>query len=220
VHPAAGHRDGTLVNALINHVPALAQLPRGGIVHRLDKDTSGIMVVAKTLQAHTRLVEQLQARSVGREYDAVCVGAMTGGGTVDEPMGRHPRQRKKMAVVASGKPAVTHYRVTRRFAHYTHVSVRLETGRTHQIRVHLAHRHYPLVGDPVYGGRPRIPPQASQQLVEALRGFRRQALHARRLRLLHPASGEALAFECPLATDLQNLLAVLETEDPADAHGH
>jgi 23S rRNA pseudouridine1911/1915/1917 synthase len=185
----------------------------------LDKDTSGIMVVAKTLQAHTRLVEQLQARSVGREYDAVCVGAMTGGGTVDEPMGRHPRQRKKMAVVASGKPAVTHYRVARRFAHYTHVAVRLETGRTHQIRVHLAHRHYPLVGDPVYGGRPRIPPRASQRLIEALRGFRRQALHARQLRLLHPASGEALCFECPLAADLQSLLAVLETEDPADANG-
>jgi 23S rRNA pseudouridine1911/1915/1917 synthase len=219
VHPAAGHHDGTLVNALINHAPALAQLPRGGIVHRLDKDTSGIMVVAKTLQAHTRLVEQLQARSVGREYDAVCVGAMTGGGTVDEPMGRHPRQRKKMAVVASGKPAVTHYRVARRFAHYTHVAVRLETGRTHQIRVHLAHRHYPLVGDPVYGGRPRIPPRASQRLIEALRGFRRQALHARQLRLLHPASGEALCFECPLAADLQSLLAVLETEDPADANG-
>lgn len=217
VHPAAGHHDGTLVNALINHHGAMSQLPRGGIVHRLDKDTSGIMVAAKTLQAHAHLVEQLQARTVGREYDAVCVGAMTGGATVDAPMGRHPRQRKKMAVVAQGgKSAVTHYRVAQRFAHHTHITVRLETGRTHQIRVHLSHRHYPLIGDPVYGGRPRIPAGASQALVDALRRFPRQALHARKLRLVHPREMREMTFECPLPDDMQNLLAVLAAEDPVD----
>ncbi|TCO74854.1 23S rRNA pseudouridine(1911/1915/1917) synthase RluD [Chromatocurvus halotolerans] len=217
VHPAAGHHDGTLVNALINHHGAMSQLPRGGIVHRLDKDTSGIMVAAKTLQAHAHLVEQLQARTVGREYDAVCVGAMTGGATVDAPMGRHPRQRKKMAVVAQGgKNAVTHYRVAQRFAHHTHITVRLETGRTHQIRVHLSHRHYPLIGDPVYGGRPRIPAGASQSLVDALRRFPRQALHARKLRLVHPREMREMTFECPLPDDMQELLAVLATEDPVD----
>lgn len=220
VHPAAGHHDGTLVNALINHHAAMSQLPRGGIVHRLDKDTSGIMVAAKTLQAHAHLVEQLQARSVGRQYDAVCVGAMTGGATVDAPMGRHPRQRTKMAVVAQGgKAAVTHYRVAQRFAHHTHITVRLETGRTHQIRVHLAHRHYPLVGDPAYGGRPRIPAGASAILVEALRRFPRQALHARQLRLIHPRNAEEMTFECPLPEDLCQLLAILASEDPVDGLG-
>ncbi len=220
VHPAAGHRDGTLVNALINHHGAMSQLPRGGIVHRLDKDTSGIMVAAKTLQAHAHLVEQLQARSVGREYDAVCVGAMTGGASVDAALGRHPRQRKKMAVVSQGgKRAVTHYRIARRFAHHTHVTVRLETGRTHQIRVHLAHRHYPLLGDPVYGGRPRIPAGASQRLVAALRSFPRQALHARELKLVHPRHGGEMVFDCPLPDDMRALLAVLAAEDPVADHG-
>ncbi len=158
VHPAAGHADGTLVNALLAHAPQMELLPRGGIVHRLDRETSGIMVAAKTLAAHHHLVDQLQARTVKREYAAVCVGALTGGGTVEAPIGRHPRQRKKMAVVAGGKPAITHYRVAQRFGHYTHIAVNLETGRTHQIRVHMAHRHNPLIGDPVYGGRPRRPP--------------------------------------------------------------
>ena len=215
VHPAAGHADGTLVNALLAHAPEMARLPRGGIVHRLDMETSGIMVAAKSLLAHQDLVAQLQARTVRREYLAVCIGVMTGGGTVDEPIGRHPRQRKKMAVLAAGgKPAVTHYRVLQRFGHHTSIAVTLETGRTHQIRVHMAHRHYPLVGDPVYGGRPRIPRGASGRLIEALRGFPRQALHARALGLIHPASGEALAFDCPLPADLQQLLAVLAEEDP------
>ncbi|MCB1708533.1 MAG: 23S rRNA pseudouridine(1911/1915/1917) synthase RluD, partial [Halioglobus sp.] len=178
VHPAAGHADGTLVNALLAHAPELAQLPRAGIVHRLDMETSGIMVVARSLTAHHHLVAQLQARTVRREYCAVCIGAMTGGGTVDAPMGRHPRLRKKMAVLGNGgKTAITHYRVTRRFAHHTRITVNLETGRTHQIRVHMAHRHYPLVGDPLYGGRPRIPRGASGELIEALRSFPRQALH-------------------------------------------
>jgi len=215
VHPAAGHADGTLVNALIGHAPTMAQLPRGGIVHRLDMETSGVMVAAKTLRAHHHLVAQLQARTVKRQYCAVCIGAMTGGGTVDEPIGRHPRQRKKMAVVHGGKPAVTHYRVTRRYAHHTRIAVNLETGRTHQIRVHMAFRHYPLIGDPVYGGRPRIPRGASDELITALRGFPRQALHAEALGLIHPASGEDMQFDCPLPDDLKALLAVLEAEDVA-----
>jgi 23S rRNA pseudouridine1911/1915/1917 synthase len=219
VHPAAGHVDGTLVNALLAHAPELAQLPRAGIVHRLDMETSGIMVVARTLAAHHHLVGQLQARSVKREYCAVCIGVMTGGGTIDAPIGRHPRQRKKMAVLAAGgKPAVTHYRVTRRFGHHTRIAVNLETGRTHQIRVHMAHRHYPLVGDPVYGGRPRIPRGASEQLIAALRGFPRQALHARALGLLHPQTEEEVHFECPLPADIEDLLAVLKREDPVGAH--
>ena len=215
VHPAAGHADGTLVNALLAHAPEMGQLPRGGIVHRLDMETSGIMVAAKSLPAHYDLVEQLQARTVKREYCAVCIGVMTGGGTVDEPMGRHPKQRKKMAVLAvGGKPAITHYRIRKRFGHHTCITVNLETGRTHQIRVHMAHKHYPLVGDPTYGGRPRIPKGASDELVAALRGFPRQALHAQALGLFHPETGEEMQFECPLPEDMQALLAVLEREDP------
>ncbi|MEH6610812.1 MAG: 23S rRNA pseudouridine(1911/1915/1917) synthase RluD [Halioglobus sp.] len=215
VHPAAGHADGTLVNALLNHAPELDQLPRGGIVHRLDMDTSGIMVAARTLAAHHHLVAQLQARTVKRQYCAVCIGTMTGGGTIDEPMGRHPRHRKKMAVVAmGGKPAITHYKVVRRYGHHTRIAVSLETGRTHQIRVHMAHRHYPLIGDPSYGGRPKLPKGASQELIEALRGFPRQALHAELLGLIHPASGEDRQFECPLPDDMIALLDVLAREDP------
>lgn len=215
VHPAAGHADGTLVNALLAHAPEMAQLPRGGIVHRLDMETSGIMVAAKSLLAHQDLVAQLQERTVKREYVAVCIGVMTGGGTVDEPIGRHPKQRKKMAVlVVGGKPAITHYRVTKRFGHHTQIAVKLETGRTHQIRVHMAHKHYPLVGDPTYGGRPKIPKGASDELIAALRGFPRQALHARALGLFHPETGEEVHFECPLPDDLQQLLNVLEAEDP------
>ena len=215
VHPAAGHADGTLVNALLAHAPELAQIPRGGIVHRLDMETSGIMVVARTLSAHNDLVSQLQARSVKREYCAVVIGTMTGGGTIDAPMGRHPKQRKKMAVLAAGgKPAITHYRVTRRFGHHTRIAVNLETGRTHQIRVHMAYKHYPLIGDPTYGGRPRLPKGASDILITALRGFPRQALHAQALGLLHPDSGEELHFECPLPQDMVDLLDVLQQEDP------
>ncbi len=219
VHPAAGHAEGTLVNALLAHAPELANLPRAGIVHRLDKETSGIMVVARSLTAHHNLVAQLQARSVKREYCAVCTGTMTGGGTIDQPIGRHPKQRKKMAVLAvGGKPAVTHYRVVQRFGHHTHIAVSLETGRTHQIRVHLAYRHHPLIGDPVYGGRLRIPPGASEELTLTLRGFRRQALHARVLGLVHPASGEDMRFECAIPADIAHLLAVLEREDPPRRH--
>jgi len=215
VHPGAGHADGTLVNALLAHAPELSQVPRGGIVHRLDMETSGIMVVARTLSAHNHLVGQLQDRTVKREYCAVVIGTMTGGGTVDAPMGRHSKQRTKMAVLAAGgKPAITHYRIAQRFGHHTRITVTLETGRTHQIRVHMAHRHYPLVGDPVYGGRPRIPKGASDELIDTLRGFLRQALHAQALGLIHPESGEQLQFACPLPQDMLDLLQVLQREDP------
>lgn len=212
VHPAAGNPDGTLLNAVLHHCPQLAAVPRAGIVHRLDKDTTGLMVVAKTLAAQTSLVEQLQARSVSREYDAVVTGVMTSGGTVDAPIGRHPKDRKRQAVTASGKPAVTHYRVVERFRGHTHVRCRLETGRTHQIRVHLAHRRFPLIGDALYGGRLKLPAGASDTLKEILREFPRQALHARKLAFIHPASGEPVTFRAELADDLLMLLDYLRVD--------
>ncbi|SEN23407.1 23S rRNA pseudouridine(1911/1915/1917) synthase RluD [Halomonas caseinilytica] len=212
VHPAAGNPDGTLLNGLLNHCASLAAVPRAGIVHRLDKDTSGLMVVAKTLVAQTALVEQLQARTVSREYDAVAVGTMTSGGTLDAPIGRHPRDRKRQAVNASGKPAVTHYRVIERFRAHTHVRCRLETGRTHQIRVHMAHLRYPLVGDPVYGGRLKLPAGAGESLKEVLREFPRQALHARKLAFVHPTTGATMTFRAPLPDDLLMLLDFLRDD--------
>jgi 23S rRNA pseudouridine1911/1915/1917 synthase len=212
VHPAAGNYTGTLLNALLNHVPDLINLPRAGIVHRLDKETTGLMVVAKTLQAHGDLVEQLAERSVSREYEAVAVGAMTGGGTVDAPMGRHPTQRKLMAVLSQGgKRAVTHYRVLTRFPHHTHIRVKLETGRTHQIRVHMAHIGFPLVGDATYGKRFKIPKGATEELIETLKAFPRQALHAANLGLEHPATGEYCEWSAPLPADMQALLVALKT---------
>lgn len=215
VHPGAGNPTGTLVNALLSYRPSLEELPRGGIVHRLDKETSGLLVVAATLEAHHSLVAQLAEKSVQREYLAVVRGVPSGGGRVEAPMGRHPRQRTKMAVLAQGgKPAVTHYRIAQRFGHYTALAVHLETGRTHQIRVHMAHRGFPLVGDPVYGGRLQLPRGCSPALEEALRDFRRQALHARRLSFIHPGDGEEYGFEAPLPTDMEDLLAVLGREDP------
>jgi 23S rRNA pseudouridine1911/1915/1917 synthase len=215
VHPAAGNPDGTVQNALLHHAPELAALPRAGLVHRLDKDTTGLMVVARSLKAHKHLVESLQAREMGREYQTVVNGVMTGGGRVDAPIGRHPVDRKRMAVRDGGKPAVTHYRVVERFRAHTHLRVSLETGRTHQIRVHLAHIRHPLVGDPVYGGRQRIPPQAGGELIAVLRGFRRQALHAGRLSLIHPETGEAMEWSCPLPEDMRALLAVLRADRDA-----
>lgn len=213
VHPAAGNLDGTLLNALLNHAPQLAILPRAGIVHRLDKDTTGLMVVAKTLSAHNFLVEQMQQRLIGREYEAVVQGVMTGGGTVDTSIGRHPRVRTRMAVLArGGKPAVTHYRVLERFGHHTHIRVRLETGRTHQIRVHMAHIGFPLVGDAVYAGRLKIPRGASPRLQESLRHFGRQALHAVELALEHPETGIRMRWQAPLPEDLCQLLEVLSAE--------
>ncbi|MDX5334535.1 MAG: 23S rRNA pseudouridine(1911/1915/1917) synthase RluD [Marinobacter sp.] len=209
VHPAAGHADGTLVNALLNHAPEVENLPRAGIVHRLDKDTSGIMVVARSLIAHTSLVDQLQTRTMGREYEAVVVGSLTGGATVDAPIGRHPQDRKRMAVVSSGKPAVTHYRLLERFAAHTHIQCKLESGRTHQIRVHMTHVRHPLVGDPAYGGRLRLPKGTTEELRQALAAFNRQALHARRLTLEHPETGETLSWEVPLPEDMVQLIEAL-----------
>ncbi|MCL5043253.1 MAG: 23S rRNA pseudouridine(1911/1915/1917) synthase RluD [Gammaproteobacteria bacterium] len=217
VHPAAGHHDGTLLNALLHHAPSLKTVPRAGIVHRLDKDTTGLMVVAKTLEAQTALVNQLQARTVSREYECVVVGVMTAGGKVNEPIARHGVNRQKMAVVAGGKEAISHYRVIQRYRAHTHVKVKLETGRTHQIRVHMAHIHFPLVGDPVYGGRLRIPPGASQALLRELREFPRQALHARRLELEHPDDGRLMHWQVPRPADMQHLLALLE-EDAGELH--
>jgi len=209
VHPAAGNPDGTLQNALLHFDPDLAALPRAGIVHRLDKDTSGIMVVARSLRAHQSLVGQLQDRSMSRQYRAVALGEAPASGTVDAPIGRHPVDRKRMAVVPRGRPAVTHYRLLEKLDGVSHLEVSLETGRTHQIRVHLAHVGLPLVGDPVYGRSSRRRRGMSDELAEVLRSFPRQALHAERLRLVHPGSGEALLFSVPLAEDIENLLRQL-----------
>ena len=213
VHPAAGHADGTLLNALLHHVPDIVNVPRAGIVHRLDKDTTGLMVVAKTLQAQTKLVDQLQKRSVSRIYECICIGVITSGATIDAPIGRSSANRQRMAVIDGGKPAVTHYRVLERFRSHTHVRVKLETGRTHQIRVHMTHAGYPLVGDPLYAGRFRIPPAASPTLVQTLREFPRQALHARFLELEHPASGKRMKWESPLPEDLVWLLSLLRQDN-------
>ncbi len=215
VHPAAGNPAGTLVNALLYHDPQLSAVPRAGIVHRLDKDTSGLLVVARTLPAQKSLVEQLQARRLLREYEAVVTGVMTAGGTVDAPIGRHPVQRKRMAVLPGGKPAMTHYRVVERFRAHSWIRCRLETGRTHQIRVHMAHIHYPLVGDPVYGGRLRLPKGCGESLASTLRQFKRQALHARRLGLIHPATGKTLEWKAPLPADMEHLMAALRADTEA-----
>lgn len=209
VHPAVGNWQGTLVNALLNHEPGLNILPRAGIVHRLDKDTSGLLMVAKTLKAHHSLVEQLQQRSINREYLALVKGWMTAGGCVDAPIGRHPVDRKRYAVRRDGKEAVTHYRLEQRFKRHTLVRVKLETGRTHQIRVHMAHINYPLVGDQVYSGRFQLPADCSPELAAALRAFKRQALHAAKLGLQHPATGEYCEWEQPMPDDMQQLLQLL-----------
>jgi 23S rRNA pseudouridine1911/1915/1917 synthase len=210
VHPAAGNYSGTLQNALLFHYPELVSIPRAGIVHRLDKDTSGLMVVARSLPAHAGLVDQLQSRQMGRQYEAVVHGVMVAGGTVDEPIGRHPVDRKRMAVVRNGKPAVTHYRVIQKYQWHTHVRVKLETGRTHQIRVHMAHIRYPLVGDPVYGGRRRVPAGAPECLAQVLQDFPRQALHAVQLELSHPVSHEPMQWRSGLPEDMQKLINTLK----------
>jgi 23S rRNA pseudouridine1911/1915/1917 synthase len=215
VHPGAGNPRHTLQNALLGHDARLSALPRAGIVHRLDKDTSGLLVVARTLEAHTALVRQLMSRSVSREYLAVSVGVMTGGGTVDEPIGRHRRDRLRMAVRRDGRPAVTHYRVLERFRAHTLVQVKLETGRTHQIRLHLAHLKYPLLGDPVYGGRFVRPRGAGDDLSETLRRFKRQALHAGMLAFDHPRTGARIMLESPAPSDLGALLDALREDSKA-----
>ncbi|MEA9479278.1 23S rRNA pseudouridine(1911/1915/1917) synthase RluD [Xanthomonas campestris] len=216
VHPGAGNPDGTLVNALLFRDPNLAAVPRAGVVHRLDKDTSGVMVVARTLQAQTALVEQLSARDVHRQYLAVVVGALVSGGTADAPIDRHPRDRLKMAVRDDGRDAVTHYRLRERFRAHTALECRLETGRTHQIRVHMAHLKSPIVGDPLYGGALKLPKGAPDTLVAELRGFKRQALHAETLEFLHPVSGEPVRASAPVPEDLQRLMSALR-EDSARA---
>jgi 23S rRNA pseudouridine1911/1915/1917 synthase len=212
VHPGAGNRQHTLQNALLGWDPSLAKLPRAGIVHRLDKDTSGLLVIARTPEAHTSLTRQLAARSVSREYLAVCVGALTGGGTIDAPIGRHRSDRLRMTVRGDGRPAITHYRIVERFRAHTLLRIKLETGRTHQIRLHLAHLHYPIVGDPTYGGRLARPRGARESLIDTLRDFKRQALHATTLAFDHPRSGYRQTFQSPVPPDFAALLAALRED--------
>ncbi len=209
VHPGAGNRAHTLQNGLLALDPKLAQVPRAGIVHRIDKDTSGLLVVARTLEAHTALVAALHEHEVQREYLALCVGALTGGGTIDKAIDRHRTDRLRMAVRADGRPAITHYRIEERYARHTLLRVILETGRTHQIRVHLAHLGHPLVGDPLYGGRRQLVAGTEPAARDALAGFRRQALHAAKLEFAHPVSGKTITVESPIPADLSALLAVM-----------
>jgi len=215
VHPGAGNPQGTLQNALLYRDAALVNVPRAGIVHRLDKDTSGLLVVARTLQAHTALAAQIEAREMHRTYEAVCVGVLTGGGEIDAPIGRHPRDRTRQCVREGGRFARTHFRVRERFRAHTHIEAQLDTGRTHQIRVHMAHIRAPLLGDPLYGGRPRLPRAPSAALAAAVQGLRRQALHATRLEFLHPLTGKAIECSSPLAADLQKLIEILRADASA-----
>ena len=212
VHPAVGNPDRTLVNALLHYDPGLSRVPRAGVIHRLDKGTSGLLVIARNIRAHKYLVDQLKEHEVKREYRALVLGIMTAGGHIEAPVGRHPIRRTRMAVVSSGKPAMTHYRVLDRFTGHSYVRVMLETGRTHQIRVHMAHIGHPVLGDPEYGGRLRIPRNASPLLAEHLHRFKRQALHAARLGLRHPASDEHLSWEVPLPADMAAVLLALRTD--------
>jgi len=213
VHPGAGVPDNTLANALLGHAPELATVPRSGIIHRLDKNTSGLLVIARNLESHHALVKQMKERSIRREYEAIVNGIMIAGGTVEADMGRHPIHRTKMAVVSEGRQAITHYRVLERFRAHTHIRVRLETGRTHQIRVHMAHIRYPIVGDPTYG-KTSIPSKLSEPLIQSLLEFKRQALHAAELSLTHPMTEERLTWQAPLPEDISNLLKLLR----GDAH--
>ncbi len=212
VHPGAGNPAGTLMNGLLHHESSLQEIPRAGIIHRLDKDTSGLLLVSKSLTAHTALVRLLADREISRHYLAICNGVLTGGGTIREPISRHPVDRKKMSVQQNGKPAVTHYTVRERFAACTFVDVRLETGRTHQIRVHFAHRRNALVGDQVYGGRLALPKGASDELIQLLRHFKRQALHATRLAFEHPSTGEMIDIEVDPPPDFQTLVDTLRRD--------
>ena len=213
-HPGAGNWNGTLANALLYYDPKLSKLDRAGIVHRLDKNTSGLMVIARNEKSQKYLVEQLQSHSVVREYSAIVYGHMISGGSVNDPIGRDPKDRIKQAVSSNGKDATTHYRVIDRFKSHTHVKAILETGRTHQIRVHLSHIGYPLLGDPMYGGRVRFPKKASEILKESLLGFKRQALHSKKLTLNHPSTGELMSWKAPLPDDMLELLAILNEFDP------
>ncbi len=217
VHPGAGTPDGTVLNALLHHYPDIAEVPRAGIVHRLDKDTTGLMVVAKTVPAQTRLVRALQKRNITREYEAIAIGRMTAGGKVDQPIGRHSTKRTLMAVAPMGKEAITHYRVLEKFRSHTHIRLKLETGRTHQIRVHMSYLQHPLLGDIAYGGRARIPTGASEELTAMIRGFDRQALHAVMLRFEHPITGEVLEFHAPVPDDMVAMTEALRQD--TEEHG-
>jgi 23S rRNA pseudouridine1911/1915/1917 synthase len=217
VHPGAGNPDGTVLNALLHYCPQLDVVPRAGIVHRLDKDTTGLMVVAKTIAAQTNLVDALQEREITREYEALANGLMTAGGLVDEPIGRHPTKRTHMAVNVFGRPSVTHYRVMEKFRLHTRLRLRLETGRTHQIRVHMSHITHPLIGDPTYGGRPRPPKNATEDLREILRHFKRQALHAAMLSLFHPITGEEMTWHAPIPDDMVQLTNILREDSKLNA---
>ncbi|EIV1853363.1 23S rRNA pseudouridine(1911/1915/1917) synthase RluD [Vibrio vulnificus] len=217
VHPGAGTPDGTVLNALLFHCPEVAEVPRAGIVHRLDKDTTGLMVVAKTVPAQTRLVRALQKRHITREYEAIAIGRMTAGGKVDKPIGRHATKRTLMAVSPMGKPAVTHFRVAEHFREHTRIRLRLETGRTHQIRVHMSYLQHPLLGDAAYGGRARIPAGASEDVTAMIRNFDRQALHAVMLRFEHPITGEEMEFHAPVPDDMVELTETLRRD--AQEHG-
>jgi 23S rRNA pseudouridine1911/1915/1917 synthase len=212
VHPGAGNPDATLANGILHHYPENRMLARAGVVHRLDKGTTGLLVVARTESARQKLIEALEARTIHRHYLALVHGRPVAGGTIDEMIGRHPKDRRRMTVSNKGKPAVTHFRIERRYDFHTLLRVQLETGRTHQIRVHLAHAGLPLVGDPLYGGRPRMPPRASTELAILLRSFDRQALHATTLSVTHPDSGKRLTWESALPQDFQQLLEVLPSQ--------
>nr|MCH9643800.1 RluA family pseudouridine synthase [Gammaproteobacteria bacterium] len=215
VHPGAGNPDNTLVNALLHHAPELQNVPRGGIVHRIDKDTTGLLVIARNLKAHNFLVTAIQERKVKREYETIVYGEMITGGSVDQPIGRHPKQRTKMSVRKDGKAAVTHYRIIKKYNDFTHCRVTLETGRTHQIRVHMAHILFPIVGDPIYANKNRISKKWPDALQAALQQFNRQALHAAQLTLQHPSNGETMTFTAPLPQDMKDLLELIGFEQGA-----
>lgn len=212
VHPGAGNADKTLLNALLHHSPQLKDLPRAGILHRIDKNTTGLLVIAKTASALKHLSHQLKKHTLAREYQAVVYGTMISGGKVDAPIDRHPLQRKRMAVVDTGKHAVTHYRIAEKYRAHTLLNLQLETGRTHQIRVHMSHIHHPILGDTAYGGRVRLSKGMSEELIQAIRHFKRQALHAFALGLTHPITGEYMRFEIPLPEDMQALIKILAND--------
>jgi 23S rRNA pseudouridine1911/1915/1917 synthase len=217
VHPGAGNADKTLLNALLHHAPTLQSLPRAGILHRLDKDTSGLLVIAKTAQALRHLSQQLKKRTIAREYQAIVYGCVISGGTIDAPIGRHPIQRKRMAVIETGNPAITHYRVMEKYRAHTRLKIQLETGRTHQIRVHLTHIHHPIVGDATYGGRVQLGKNTTPALATLLRQCKRQALHAFALGFVHPESQEFMRFEIELPDDMKALIAALKDDTARNA---
>jgi 23S rRNA pseudouridine1911/1915/1917 synthase len=212
VHPGAGHLSNTLLNVLLHHAPELRELPRAGILHRLDKDTSGLLVVAKTRQSLAKLNKQLKARSMSRVYQAIVTGTLASGGVIEQPIGRHPVKRKRMAVIENGRPAVTHYRVMEKYRAHVRLKIQLETGRTHQIRVHMAYIHHPLLGDPVYNGRLQLPKGATPELIQQLRQFKRQALHASELGFIHPITQKPVSWQAPLPEDMQILIEVLRRD--------